>query len=91
MKKALIDKFLNQQDVNGFLEETQGVVFPLSRYDKDDPVAKWFARRKRNTEHLAGEKWDPSKDIEFLHKVLTRDREYLCFMLLCLDFCLQAV
>ncbi len=52
--------------VNGTFEETMGTVFPLIKYDEEDPCAKWHDEEKGAP--IYGEDWDPLYDSEYLRK-----------------------
>ena len=66
LRSRFIDELMRRQEVSGTFEETQGVVFPMDEYDAEDPVAVWYASERDTTADIAGERWDPQYDCEYL-------------------------
>ncbi|KAL8603600.1 hypothetical protein ACOMHN_022552 [Nucella lapillus] len=68
MKQVFIDELHRRERVSGTFEVTEGTVCPFSKYDAEDPVAKWY--NENRGDDLTGRKWDCEADCEYLRDAM---------------------
>lgn len=68
MRNIFIDELMRRYRVSGTFEMATGTVVPMHTYPEDDPVVAFY--RKERDEDLAGEKWRPEPDCEYLRKAM---------------------